>query len=134
MIAGLISAISLLTLVQFFISYCQSVIAESLSHELSTDAREISGITAGTAIGDHFARLRQLLSMCPDAGKDTNLVRAVSTYFNLLSLVRNVLAWAAPEAMQWMQSERNGCSYVLAVVLDRRIAYNRMLMAQQTNQ
>jgi hypothetical protein len=134
MIAVLILAISFLTLMQFFVSYCHSLIAESLGHELSEYAREISGVTARTAHGDQFKRLLQLLALCPDPGGDTNQVRAVSTYFKLLSLARAVCSWAVPGVTQWMQSERGGCAYVLAVVLDKRIAYNRMLMSEQVSQ
>ena len=134
MIAVLIFGISLLTLLQFFVSYCHSLIAESRSHELSENACEISGVTARTADGEHFHRLRQLLALCPEAGEDTNQIRAVSAYFSLLTLARKALDWTAPGAKQWMQSERGGCAYVLAVALDRRIAYNRMLMAEQSGQ
>ena len=50
---------------------------------------------------------------------------------SLLGVVRMLLGWAAPAA-QWIEAERGGCAYVAAVALDRRIAYNRMLMAQQS--
>jgi hypothetical protein len=133
MTAAIIFAISLLTLLQFFVSYCHSLIAESRSYELSEYAREISGVTARTAHGDQFKRLLQLLALCPDPGGDTNQVRAVSMYFKLVSLARAVCAWAAPGLTEWMQSERGECAYVLAVVLDKRIAYNRMLMSEQVS-
>jgi hypothetical protein len=133
MTAALIFAISFLTLMQFFVSYCHSLIAESRGHELSESAREISGVTGRTAHGDQFRRLLQLLSLCPDPGGDTTQVRAVSTYFRLLSLARAVCGWAVPGVTEWMQSESGGCAYVLAVVLDKRIAYNRMLMSEQTS-
>jgi len=35
------------------------------------------------------------------------------------------------ERADWAESERNACAYFAAVALDRRIAYNRDLMAQQ---
>ena len=131
MIAGLIVAISFLTLLQFFVSYCHSLIAESQSHELSEYAREISGVTARSARGDHFQRLLQLLAICPESGDDLHRVRAVTAYYGLLSLVRLLLNWGTPAVSQWIDEERGGCAYVVAVALDRRISYSRMLMAQQ---
>jgi hypothetical protein len=131
MIAGLVFAISFLTLAQFFVSYCHSLIAESRGYELSEQAREISGIAARTARGDQFKRLLELIALCPEPGGDTNRVRAVSTYFSLLGLGRTLLSPAIPSTAQWIDAERGGCAYVAAVVLDRRIAYSRRLLSQQ---
>jgi len=131
MSAVLIVTISFLTLLQFFVSYCHSLIAESQAHELSVYAREISGITARRARGDQFQRLLQLLAMCPGPGGDVHRVRAMSAYFGLLSMMRRLLNWGAPAMSQWIEAERGGCAYVVAVALDRRISYSRMLMAQQ---
>lgn len=133
MIAGLIFAVTFLMLVQFFVSYCHSLIAESRGHELSQQAREISGVTTRTARSDQFKRLLQLIALCPRPGGDANTVRAVSTYFKLLGLARVMFSRIVPTAAQWVETERGGCAYVAAVVLDRRIAYSRMLMTQQTS-
>jgi hypothetical protein len=134
MIAGLILGISILTLLQFFVSYCHFVIAKSWRYKLSECAREISGITTNSACGDHYRRLLQLLAMCPDPGGDSREMRLISTYFDLLTVTRKVLSRAAPSAAKWIESERGGCAYVAAVALDRRIACNRMLLAQQAGQ
>jgi hypothetical protein len=131
MIAILIFGISILTLLQFFVSYCHSLIAESRGYELSEQAREISGITARAARGDQFRRLLQLIALCPEPGGDKGQVRAVSLYFGLLGLVRMLFGWVRPAVTKWIDSERGGCAYVAAVMLDRRIAYSRVLMAQQ---
>jgi hypothetical protein len=133
MITALIFVISFLTLLEFFVSYCHSVIAASREYELSEQALEISGTTSRTVRGDQFKRLVQLLELCPEPGGDSNQVRALSAYFDLLGLVRTMLNWAAPSASQWIETERGGCAYVAAVALDRRIKYSRMLMAQQAS-
>ena len=130
LIATLVFAISFLTLLQFFVSYCHSLIAESRGCELSEQTRKLSGITAKTVRGDQFKRLLQLIALCPEPGGDSRQLRAVSAYFSMLGFVRMLLSWAFPAAAQWIESERGGCAYVAAVVLDRRIAYNRMLKAQ----
>ena len=67
MIAALIFAISFMTLLQFFVSYSRSLIAESQGHELSEQAREICGLTANAVTVDQFERLQQLIALCPGA-------------------------------------------------------------------
>ena len=133
MITILIFGISILTLLQFFVSYCHSLIAESRGYELSENGRDISGVTAHSVRGDQFKRLLQLIALCPEPGGDTSQVRAVSMYFGLLGLVRVLFGWIQPAVARWIESERGGCAYVAAVVLDRRIAYNRVLMARQAS-
>ena len=131
MIAILIFVISALTLLQFFVSYSHSLIAESRGYELSQQGREISGATGHSIRGDQFRRLVQLIALCPEPGNDTGRVRAVSTYYRMLGLVRTLFGWIEPAVPRWIESERGGCAYLAAVMLDRRIAYNRVLMARQ---
>lgn len=128
--ATLIFAISFLTLLQFFVSYSHSLIAELRLYELSQQTRELSGVTPKTVRGDQFKRLLQLIAICPESGEDSHQVRAVSAYFRMLGLVRALFSKVFPAAARWIDTERGGCTYVAAVVLDRRIAYNRTLKAQ----
>src|SRR5947209_10220762 len=132
MIAALITCISVLTLLQFFVSYCHSVIAESRGYELSEQAWEVSGIADRMVRGDEFKRLLQLTALCPESGADRTRVRAVTAYFNLLELARMLVGWVMPAMKQWIESERGGCAYAAAVMLDRRIAYSRSLMAHES--
>jgi hypothetical protein len=118
-------------MLRFFVSYSHSLITDSRSYELSQQTCEISGVTGRAVRSDQFKRLLQLIALCPEPGGDSYQVRAVSTYFNMLGLVRTLLGWAFPAVAQWIELERGGCAYVAAMVLDRRIAYNRMLKAQQ---
>jgi hypothetical protein len=131
MIAALIFVISFMTLLQFFVSYCRSTIAESMGHQLSEQTREICGFSAKAMAGDQFRRLLQLIDLCPEPGEGGFEVGAVSVYFGLLGLMRILSRWALPSASTWIEAERGGCAYVAAVVLDRRIAYNRMIVARQ---
>jgi hypothetical protein len=133
MIPALIFIVSLLTLMQFFVSYTRSLIAESQGHELSEQAREICGLTGEGVTVDQFRRLEQLIALCPEPGGDGFEVRAVALYFRMVGLAHILLSWAIPSAAPWIEAERGGCAHAAAVVLDRRIAYNRMMMAQQTN-
>lgn len=133
MIAAMILALSFLTLLQFFVSYSRSLISASRGHELSEEAREICGVTARRVAGDQFRRLLALIALCPESGGDSFQVRAIAMYFRLLGLTRTVLNWAIPSTATWIEAERGACAYAAAVALDRRIAYSRMMVAQQTN-
>ncbi len=130
-IAALICVISLALLLQFFVSYCRSVIASSRKAELSDRVCEVAGIQGQTVQGDEFARLVQLLHMCPGRGDDAGELRAVAIYFALLDTVRAVFRPMSAAVARWAETERESCSYFAAVVLDRRISYSRELLAQQ---
>ncbi len=130
MIAALIFGTSFVGLLEFFVIYCRSLIAASRGHELSEQAREICGIGARALGGEQFRRLVQLIGLCPAPGGDGFDVRAVAAYFSMLGLARTLLSWAVPSTSPWIESERGGCACVAAVVLDRRIAFSRTMMAR----
>jgi len=131
MIAALILVISLAALLQFFVFYCRSLLAASSRVDLSHEARELTGIRHRTALAEEFPRLMLLVGLCLERGEDRFEVRAVRGYYRLLSLLRATLRRIVPSVAEWTESERKGCAYFAAVALDRRIAYNRELMAQQ---
>ncbi len=131
MIAALIFVISMAALLQFFVSYCRSLIAAYSRVELSEEAREVTGIRDRVVRGDDFRRLLQLVGLCPEPGGDRGELRAVRAYYSLLCLLRAAFRWLAPAMAGWAEHERENCCYFAAVALDRRIAYTRDLMAQQ---
>ena len=130
MIATIILACSLVFLLQFFVSYCRSLIAASVKQVLSAEVQDVTGISQ-VASGDDFARVVQLLLLCPDRPEDRTELRAVGAYFGLLNFVRGTLARITPSVQSWIEKERGQCTYFAAVVLDRRIAFSRDLLAQQ---
>jgi hypothetical protein len=130
-IAALILVISVAALLQFFVSYCRSVIAASCKRNLSEHARKMAGIENRFVRGDEFERLLQLVQLCPEPGDDGRELRAVGSYFGLLSLLRSSFGRLAPAVANWAEREREGCAYFAAVALDRRITHSRDLMAEQ---
>jgi hypothetical protein len=130
MMGALILVCSVVFLLQFFVSYCRSLIAASVKHELSPEVLDVTGLTKATS-GEDFARVVQLLFLCPDRPEDRSEVRAIGAYFRLLNFVRVTLARLAPTTQAWIERERNQCTYFAAVTLDRRIAFSRDLLAQQ---
>jgi hypothetical protein len=128
--AALIFVVSAIALLQFFISYCRSLIAASMKQPLSEEVRDVAGIPA-TASGDDFVRVLQLVQLCPDRPEDRGDLRAVGAYFRLLNIIRATVARVIPALVAWTEMERNQCAYFAAVALDRRIAFSRDMLAQQ---
>jgi hypothetical protein len=130
MMAGIILVCSLVFLLQFFVSYCRSLIAASIKHPLSAEVQDVTGIK-NAAAGDDFDRVVQLLQLCPDRPEDRSGIQAIGAYFGLLGFVRSTLAKIIPSLRTWTESERGLCTYFAAVTLERRIAFSRDMFAQQ---
>jgi hypothetical protein len=128
--ATLIFILSAAALLQFFISYSRSLIAASIKQPLSAEVRDVTGI-ANSASGNDFARVLQLLELCPERPEERGRIRAISAYFELLTAVRSTVARIIPTLMAWTEMERGQCAYFAAVTLDRRIAFSRDMLAQE---
>jgi hypothetical protein len=130
MMAGIIFVFSAAALLQFFISYCRSLIAASSKQVLSPEVKDVTGIQKA-ASGDDFKRVMQLLQLCPERPEDRNGVQAIGAYFRLLNFLRSTVARVVPSMREWMESERGHCAYFAAVALERRISFSRDMLAQQ---
>jgi hypothetical protein len=131
MITAIILAISLLSLLQFFISYSRSLIAAYGTMPLSPQVREVAAIRGRSVSGEEFVRLVQLARLCPESSGDHWPVSAITAYFKFLNFVRTASNRLIPSISEWSDRERSGCAYFAAITLDRRIASSRRLMAQQ---
>lgn len=130
MMAGFILVFSVAALMQFFVSYCRSLIAASVKQSLSPEVQDVTGISKA-ASGEDFARVVQLLRLCPDRPEDRGELRAVGAYFGLLNFLRATVARVAPSILTWTETERGQCTYFAAVTLGRRIAFSRDMLAEQ---
>jgi hypothetical protein len=131
MIAALIFGVSFTALLQFFVSYCRSILSASRGRELSQQTRELTGIAAAGVNGEEFRRLMQLVRLCPEHGDDGQAMAAVRLYYAILRVVHSVAGRASSTLSNWLALEQGSCAYFAAVALDRRIAFSRELMAQQ---
>jgi hypothetical protein len=131
MAAAFICVISIAVFLQFFVSYCRSILAVSRKVELSERVREVSGIADRGIGADDFARLVQLVRLCPERGDDQTEIRAVGTYYGLLRIIKRISDFVIPRIAAWTELERQSCSHFAAVALDRRISYSRDLFTQQ---
>lgn len=127
---GIILVVSLAALLQFFISYCRSLIAASVKQTLSAEVRDVTGI-ARSASGEDFERVIQLLRLCPAHPHDRSEIRAIGTYFRLLGFLRASFGKLIPSLESWTHAERGQCAYFAAVALERRIAFSRDMFAEQ---
>jgi hypothetical protein len=130
MMATLIFVFSFAALLQFFVSYCRSLIAASSRRALSPDVQDVIGITR-SATGEDFERVMQFLHLCPERREDRNGIQAIGAYFRLLGAVGKTVGKIIPSLRAWTESERSQCAYFAAVALDRRIAYSRDMLAEQ---
>jgi hypothetical protein len=131
MIAALICVVSAAIFLQFFVSYCRSILASSKNIALSDRVREVTSIADHEVAADDFSRLLQLVRLCPERGDDQSEIRAVGTYYGLLGVLNRVSRPVSPRVAAWLEQERQSCSYFAAVALDRRISYSRDLFTQQ---
>jgi hypothetical protein len=130
MMAAIILVCSLAFMLQFFVSYCRSLIAASIKHPLSAEVQDVTGIK-NSATGEDFDRVVQLLQLCPDRPEDRSGIQAIGAYFRLLSFMRSSVARIIPSLLAWTETERGQCTYFAAVTLERRIAFSRDMFAQQ---
>jgi len=130
MMAALIFAVSVVTLLMFFVSYCRSLMASSSRHTLSMEVRDVTGITT-VASGRDFTRVMQLLRLCPERPEERTGLRAVGVYYRILNVLQATIARILPSLELWAERERAGCANFAVVALDRRIAFCREILAQQ---
>jgi hypothetical protein len=131
MMAILICVFSIAALLPFVVSYFRSIVASRRNVELSTRLQEVTGITNQKVKADDFARLLQLVRLCPEQKDDQTDIRAVGAYYSVLALMGRMARTIAPNLAAWFERERESCSYFAAVELDRRISQSRDLFSQQ---
>ncbi len=120
MIAFLVLAISVASLVQFFISYCRSLIAVYSKVEISREAMERAGLAAGPVEADEFSRLMTLVRQCRVAADDCAELSAVRIYFAALTALEKLCLFL-PASCSWLDRERTGCAHLVGVAFDRRM-------------
>jgi len=130
MMAALIFVVSMATLLMFFVSYCRSLMASSSAHTLSQEVRDVTGIAA-VASGRDFEKVMQLLRLCPERPDDRTGLQAVGFYYSILDLLEKTMGRHLPSLQFWTEQERAGCTQFAVVLLDRRIAFSREILAQQ---
>jgi len=106
------------------------MVASAAQHELSEEVRDVTGINQA-ASGRDYARIMQILELCPDNPVDRTGLRVVDVYFSCLRASQQILSRMVPSMKIWTEHEQASCAYYAAVALDRRISFNREMLSQQ---
>lgn len=120
MIAILIFALAVGALLQFFISYCRSLIISYSEVVLSQEAREWTALQPGPVRGEDFGRLLGLLRSSHVPGDDSAELGVARLYYLLVSALHS-LCPARAQLRQAFANERGACAHMLAVAVERRL-------------
>jgi len=123
-IALLILAISIAALVQFFVSYCRSLVSVYAKVEISREAMESAGLPAGHVDAGEFSRLIGLVRQCRVVADDSTELGAVRLYYAVLTALEK-FCLLLPASCSWFHRERSGCAHMVGVALDRRMVFLR---------
>lgn len=122
MISAFMLTFSAGALVQFFLSYCRSILATYAKLEVSVRTREIAGIESERIPSGEFGRLLGLLRLARDRGDDRMELLTVRLYYSIVRVVGSLGTLFTSTAREWCENEKARCAYFAAVALDRRIA------------
>lgn len=109
-------------LVQFFLSYCRSILATYAKVEVSSRTREVACIESERIPSSDFSRLLALLRLARDPGDDGLELFTVKLYYSLVQAAGALGQLFTSAAGAWSENEGSRCAYFAAVALDRRIA------------
>jgi hypothetical protein len=122
MIPALMLVFSCAALMQFFLSYCRSLLLTYAQVELSTATREIIGVQSQEIAGAQFRRLLGLVRLAPNPGDDKWELRVVSIYYRAVGLAGFLAKPLGAVANKWVEHQTSLCAYFAAATLDRRTA------------
>ena len=120
MIAAFILVFSVLALIQFFVSYCRSLLTAYGEVEVSSMARRVVGCEDQPLRGEDFGHVLSLVQLSPGRDDDRAELGAVRAYYVFLRLLDAARGFA-PGLGSWARREQLACAHFAAVALDRRI-------------
>lgn len=123
--------LSLLTLPICFVAYCRSKLKAAARVQFTEACLGILRLENGRLEAKHFWQLLAFVDLCPLAENDGTAVAAVRAYFGVLTLLERILPGSLTALRAGTNRERQSCSHLIAVVLDRRIAHARKMLAEQ---
>ena len=125
MVSAAILLFSVSALVQFWVSYCRTLLGTYEKVELSDQLREVGELPTGEPGASDFGRLMELVHAAPDPGDDGAEMCAISIYYLIASLLSWTMAPISVSVSRWAGVELARCSYFAAVSLDRRLISSR---------
>jgi hypothetical protein len=123
MIAAIILAISVGTLLQFAISQWRLIWLTTANQPLSDNLQAAAGIDDASIRPDDFGMLLHLCDqLSPNIKKATPWLREVRFYYGLMNKVRSVAGSVLPALGTWAGGEMKTCARFVAVVLDQNLS------------
>jgi hypothetical protein len=134
-IAAFIFAISLAALVQFVVLTWRAGVLRVAAQPLLPEARLVADTSHNPLITNNFETISMYHDICPDLsrGSAPNL-RSVQFYYRAIRLLNVLGGYILPSrpssSPAWADREMALCTRYAAVVLSRRLARNRALLAE----
>lgn len=122
MIPALMLVFSCAALVQFFMSYCRSLLLTSVDVELSAATIELIGMPSAEITGANFHRLLGLVRLAPILADDKWDLRVVSLYYSAIRFAGLFTKPIGSAAQSWIERQSSLCACFAAAALDRRVA------------
>jgi hypothetical protein len=123
MVAALILAFSVLTLVKFAISQWRMIWLSTANQPLSDSLRASTGIDAESIGPNDFATLLGLCDeVSPRIKQGTPWLREVRGYYSFLAKIEKTCRSFQPALASWAVREMRICSRFVAVVLDQNLS------------
>ena len=129
MIAPLLGAAALAAAIQFAY-YCRSALVAARKTEPSLQVLRSAGLNKRSPDYADFPRFLELVSLCPEHGKDAMRIRQIAIYYRLLGVLETLCRELVPAVSSWAKREQASCAHFAAVALERRISSSRELFLQ----
>jgi hypothetical protein len=126
MVPILILAISVVSLVQFAMSYFRAILTQAGQVPVSDEVRAAAGLRQGEISGEDFGALRGVHRLTPGGSSG---VGSVAMYYRAMQTVR-LIGGAHQGIAAWTKQEMANCASYVGVQIDRRL---QLSLAQQAS-
>jgi len=126
MVPILILAISVISLIQFAMSYFRAILMQAGQVPVSDEVRAAAGINRGEINDEDFGALRGVHSLTPGGSSGVGLV---AMYYRAMQAVK-LIGGAHQGIAAWTKQEMANCASYVGVQIDRRL---QLSIAQQAS-
>ena len=126
MVPIVILVISVVSLVQFAMSYFRAILVQAGQVPVSDEVRAAAGLQGGEISAEDFGALRGVHSLIPGGSSGVGLV---ATYYRAMQAVK-LIGGAHQGIAAWTKQEMANCACYVGVQIDRRL---QLSIAQQVS-
>jgi hypothetical protein len=129
MVAAFILAFAVVAVGQFWMIWWRATVGSLAETPLSDKIRAAARLDGNLVSGNDFQALASMFESCPSLRRDNRSLRAVQTYYRVVSLLARICV-AIPAVAQWTQNEMATCARYAAVCVDQRMQRTRTILAE----